>query len=302
MSERLLHEYLTLIIEKIKSKRGMKGPLGDHFDLNRFKKLDDLQPMLVYAGHFLDKLGEGSSRAAFLLSGKYVLKIALNKKGLAQNNAELEVFTNPKSKSIVAKIYASNDQQQWLIADLVKPVASVEEFEQMCGVSWTVFSSQIVKGLKEKDVPHEASKFVKTVLATALENNLLPGDLAQTRSDSKNALGHWGKTPDGRLVLLDYGFTEKVASDHYMKPQAAPGMVAKGQKHEPSNTVNPGNKVKNVNPANDWGRSSDKKNTLVRQPINRSAMTAKPGRDNSDERKTLVKQRPGEHSATKRAG
>jgi hypothetical protein len=91
MSDRLLREYLSLVIEKIRSKKVSSGRLGGHFDLKKFKSLDSIDMMKIYAGEFLENIGEGSSRVAFLFSGKYVLKIALNKKGVGQNEAELDV-------------------------------------------------------------------------------------------------------------------------------------------------------------------------------------------------------------------
>jgi hypothetical protein len=39
------------------------------------------------------------------------------------------------------------------------------------------------------------------------QGNLLPADI--------DSINHWGKTPDGRCVLLDYGYTEDVHKSHY---------------------------------------------------------------------------------------
>ena len=98
MSNALLREYLSLVLERIKSGRGSaeeKERVGK-FDLNRFKGLSNAAEMLEYADKRLQKLGEGTARAAFVLTGRHVLKVALNAKGLAQNEAELAVYTNPE--------------------------------------------------------------------------------------------------------------------------------------------------------------------------------------------------------------
>jgi hypothetical protein len=221
----LLQEYVSLLIEKIRTQKGQKGPLGEKFDLKHFKSLDNINTMLEYAKAFLQPLGEGSSRKAFLLSSKYALKIAINKKGLAQNEQELDVFTNPKSKPVVAKIYDAGSEHQWVISDLVKPLAAENagkrEFEEHTGIQWADFEADLTDFVKKKneitpeDIElmggHKAVAFIQAVVATARASNLLVGDLKEP--------SHWGKTPDGRLVLLDYGFSEDVWSQHYSKSQ-----------------------------------------------------------------------------------
>ena len=226
MSDRLLREYLSLVIEKIRTQKGTKSPLGDSFDINRFKKIDDLHLAVVYAERFLTKLGQGSSRSAFLLSSRYALKIAINEKGLAQNEAEVDVYTNPQSRPIVARIYSSGDANQWLIADLVKPLDNIEEFESLTGTDWVdEFGHWVADGIRNKQVLPGTPPFAKAVIQTALDNHLMFADLAQTdfsQGVHKGLLGHWGKTPDGRVVLLDYGYTEGVYDSHYRKKKATP--------------------------------------------------------------------------------
>lgn len=205
MGANLLHEYVSLMIESIRSKKGVNSKMGSRFDLKKFKSLDNIHMMLNYAEQFLDPLGEGSSREAFALTSRHVLKVALNEKGLAQNQAELDVFTNPKTKGVVAQIYQSDDQDRWLIVDLVKPVKQEDEFAQLTGTDWASFRATLKKGLKGEEVWPD--KFTQAALNVAKANNLMFGDLGE--------MDHWGKTSDGRVVLLDYGFTRGVRDAHY---------------------------------------------------------------------------------------
>jgi len=94
----------------------------------------------------------------------------------------------------------------------------VDEFEQLAGIGWKEFCGYVNAGIKEKHVDPSAPPFARAVVHTALDNNLLRGDLAQqdfTRDPKNDSLPHWGKTPDGRVVLLDYGFTGEVWRSHY---------------------------------------------------------------------------------------
>lgn len=195
----------------------MKGLSGDRFDMKKFKSLPGSDQMIVYANKFLQKLGEGSSRIAFLMSGKYALKIALNQKGLSQNEAELDVCTNPASKAVVAKIYDFDDKHRWLISDLVREISNEAEFKSLTGVRWTEeFCVWTSHGIRMKKVPEnlpDDMEIVRSTIKMAIANNLLPGDITK--------LEHWGKTTDGRVVLLDYGFTEDVYQSHYRKDKPA---------------------------------------------------------------------------------
>jgi len=308
MSSHLLREWITLMVEKIRTEKGGKGKFGDKFNLNKFKSLDSIHIMLDYAGSFLETLGVGSSRKAFLLSGKYVLKVALNEKGIAQNQAEMDVYTNPQSQQVVAKVYSYDPKFQWLVSDLVKPLTDVNEFEQLSGTDWRSFCDAVNRGMKNKASEPNDPKFVKSVVDTALKNNMMRGDIAQqdhSRAPSEDVLGHWGKTPDGRLVLLDYGFTHEVWAAHYSKSSQQPKAKTAGVGALDKTVTAPGGRQR---PPTKPGLGSEPKHapggTLV-SPYDKTAKVQQP-QDDASVTKTVgpKKQKPAEDDAekTKRPG
>lgn len=193
----------------------------------------------------LKELGHGSSRTVFLISPKKVLKVGWGEKGLAQNEAEVEVATNPATKNIVTRIFDYDPKYQWLVSEFVREFKSSEEdkFERLTGFKWNLlsefinevknfenikdvfdflerlfinvtnsqWSSQIKKSFyKEMLKELKSREFV--LFATNLFNimkssNLVGGDIKW--------LAHWGQTGEGRVVLLDYGFSEDVATKYY---------------------------------------------------------------------------------------
>lgn len=212
------------MLEKIRTKKGQKGIMGDAFDMKKFKSIDNREAALGYARKFLEMMGQGSSRAAYLLSGKYVVKVALNEKGIGQNRAEVDVYTNPESQPVVAKVFDAHSQYLWVIAEVVRPIKATNEFESLSGVDWETFCEYVNKGIKGKHLDKGAPRFIRAVIQTALKNDLLKGDLAQqdfSHAASEDVLDHYGKTADGRIVLLDYGFTGEVWSSHYEAGQKA---------------------------------------------------------------------------------
>lgn len=215
--DRLLREYVTLLLEKIRSTK-KDSPFGDKFDLKKFKALENVHQLNAYAESFLQKLGQGSSRAAYVLSNRYVLKIAINNKGIAQNETEVGVYTNPKTRAVIAKVHAFDPDYKWVIADAVRELKSDEDFTQSTGLNWYTFLHQVESIGKGRHLDSEPSDLAKAMGETMKQNNLLMGDIKE--------VGHWGKTPDGRVVMLDYGFTGEVWEKHYsqMKPRnTAPG-------------------------------------------------------------------------------
>lgn len=218
------------------------------FKWNEFKALSTLDQKLQYAQQHLKELGRGSSRAAFLLSNRYVLKIALPQaaeKGMGQNKGELQVFANTASKNYVTAIHDAGEDGHWLVSEIARPLASTEEFQKLTGVPWEQFVSilknhediksefsEIEQGIQmwsrrlknAQSQGNEAGidKFTKNVqnlqqrktnLQKMLNSPVVQGALALMnqagvmRGDILE-VDHWGKTADGRVVLLDYGFTE----------------------------------------------------------------------------------------------
>ena len=215
--ESLLREYLTLVLEKIRSKK---------FNVQEFKRLETPEQVMEYAQSRLKLLGKGTSRAVFVLNSRQVVKVALGKKGLAQNEAEADAFTNPKSKPIIAKIVVADDDFKWLVSELVNPLKNDAEFESLAGMSLSTLRSAVsnakankmttpaapnaLDGAAKKRVPAQSglnSEFVEAVVSFATENKMLWGDILK--------LDSWGKAADGRLVLFDYGATEQIFRQYY---------------------------------------------------------------------------------------
>ena len=222
-NQSILREYVELVIEKVRSKRVVKTKWGSPtFNMKEFQSLPSSEIMMVYAMNYLEPLGMGSSRSAFVLTPKKVLKIAKNPKGIAQNQAEQQVYTDPATADVAAKMYDADDQGRWIIADLVRPLTNPSEFKQLTGVAWQEFVEDLtmtVSAFARKQgmqLRKSAPDFTKKVFSMAEKgsNKLKLGDLT--------VLDHWGKTPDGRVVILDYGFTEDVAEKHYSKSQPKP--------------------------------------------------------------------------------
>lgn len=251
MNNKLLKEYINqIILSEFKS----------NFNWNEFiniydgNKFDITSYYIKYAKAHLSFLGEGSSRIVFHLPNtKYVLKIAKRSKGQAQNETEVDVYTNPSTKSIVSKIYRFDEKYYWIVSEVAREIKNNDEFFKFTGVDIKTFRTflfnisngnidnfeeflnfEIEKIEKLLDNPQrlislgydDSEIFDLNESLIVLKNsfnynkeimdssvNLIKNGLLLYGDLSK--LSSWGKTQDGRLVLLDYGFTKDVFSKHY---------------------------------------------------------------------------------------
>ena len=141
MIQKLIKEYTKLLVEKNRS--GLSKSLrweSPTFDLKEFKALKSSEEMIDYASNYLEFLGEGRARSVFVLNSKKVLKIAMNKNGIAQNSKEFIVYSGVGDTGIVTKIYDSDMMGRWIIAELARPLTSRKEFKESTGLDWDEFA------------------------------------------------------------------------------------------------------------------------------------------------------------------
>lgn len=88
------------------------------FDLGKLNSFWTMRGRLAYARRELHELGKGSSRAAFEMDGERVLKLAMNRRGLAQNAREFEAFQSYKGYPVFAKTLECSEKCEWLVSEL----------------------------------------------------------------------------------------------------------------------------------------------------------------------------------------
>lgn len=198
----LLLEYIKAVVSEAISR---PERAQQHFKLNEFKSLQTLQDIHKYAKRHLQFLGQGSSRVVFRLSGTKVLKVAKDEGlGVEQNRAELDVYTDPQTKRITAKVYDADTNFKWLISEIVNPFNTDEAFESATGISAEIFQDAILdRKLPDEEFTEDEEQFLHAVLKLSSVNDLDPADLV--------SITHWGLTASGDVVVLDYGFRQNMS-------------------------------------------------------------------------------------------
>ena len=133
-------------------------------------------------------IGSGSGRKVFDLENGYVVKVAKNKAGIAQNKSEYKISSIDNSDLFAKVTQASNDFELLIMqkADNIYNISYV----------WKYFNVTSKRQLfKSKELQNIKRRY-----------DLLLGDFARRSS--------WGMI-NGRPVIIDYGFTREVKERYY---------------------------------------------------------------------------------------
>jgi hypothetical protein len=184
------------------------------FDSKSFESLS-LAQKAKYARKHLQYIAKGSSRIVLLIDQETVLKIAINKAGLAQNRTEADVSN--MFPSVVAKVLKASSEVDWIEAEKATP-ATTRDFDKFLGLPTSLFFnflgnflSKVLDGTEVRLISQHhkkayeefaESEFAAEVLDVAGNYDLLKEDLLQ-----ESAWGVVKRNGVPRLVLIDYGIT-----------------------------------------------------------------------------------------------
>jgi len=240
-----LNNLLTYLMKE-QVEESIRTIPGKPFNMREFKAMDDLENIHDYVSRRLEKVGEGSSRTAYIVSSKYVLKLANLTdssydgndeykdedgnwvkaspgaidhgcdKGIVQNEAEANTYMEASTsvQKVLPKIYDYHKHGYWLLTELVKPFNTLEEWEQATGMRWEQLVD-FTKYMLDNEFVHDEydrNNFVDQSVLVALCDLVLKHDL---EPNDICGIPQWGKTADGRAVLLDAGGTKEVLERYY---------------------------------------------------------------------------------------
>ena len=206
-------------------------PIKVHTD-----KLDSLTSFVArkrYMNSNFIAIGTGTGRKVYDIGQGRVLKLALNRKGVAQNSVETDKAMHDWHGTLLPKIYDTDKDDKWLICDLAVAAKS-KDFARLLGVSMdTLFyyieykmdahpSTQTMKLSGELGIgARYLSSKVQEIIDLIINFDLMYRDITRK--------GSWGIIGD-RLVLRDFGLSQAVW-DGYYKPIKKDGRFVYGEKN-----------------------------------------------------------------------
>lgn len=217
-------------IKQVLENAGVKQLYEDYpssFSLDVFSSLPTFKDKIEYCNIHLKKLGAGSSRIAYRIDNEKVLKIAKNKKGIAQNEAEIS-FGASLYPQIFAQIFNADTRTNlWLEMELAeKP--TTQDFKDIFGIPMKEFFGVVAKiievaiGKRMNGKTENSERLYNQFMAEehpffyTLQTYLYdytpqyPADLLR--------LVNWGKVirnGQEHIVIIDNGLSDDVARQYY---------------------------------------------------------------------------------------
>lgn len=223
------------------------------FNMKEFKKLRSFTQRAEYCDSRLKYIDEGSSRIVFEIDDEKVLKLAYNRKGLAQNRVEAET---PREYGIFAEIYDRHPNCYWIEMEKADH-AFISDFNNIYGGknglfsdflqrwSWDVIGAPTLedrvfycwlqpyifyavmsrKNLGKGDPNHTAFEAFESLdeykgsLFEGIKQYILDCPLSTSYGDLQRiaSYGVVKRNGEKEIVLIDYGFNDDVKKKFYKK-------------------------------------------------------------------------------------
>lgn len=214
--------------ERLLHKCFLKEAMGENFSFEELKSIKSFKGRFDYCVRTLGPTqGRGSSRVVFQLSDDKVLKLALNQKGIAQNEAECD--WGVQSYDVVPEIFNESDTDNYyfLVSEYVLP-ATEEDFEQIFDFDFTTFCQCLVAFWKCYNpqgrcyISPMDNQSLEVLLNDSDDLNSFYNYMADYRVPIGDVIriqnyGMTNRSGQPQIVLLDSGLNDDVWNKHYKR-------------------------------------------------------------------------------------
>jgi hypothetical protein len=193
-----------------------------NWNVEEFKKLTSFNQRISYCEDNLIRISSGSSRVVYKIDETKVLKLAKNKKGIAQNEVEIDFSKDYMWDGIVAEIFNYDPNNLWLEMELARKLTA-NEFKTITGLTFEDYcaglryyeSLQKPKGGINYSQPETyddmwENEFSYEILNTVGSYEIPVGDLCRL-----STYGVVNRGGGNSVVMIDYGLTNDVYTGFY---------------------------------------------------------------------------------------
>lgn len=194
----------------------------ENFSFEEFNNIRSYNGKLKYATERLRKISSGSSRVVYQVDNEKVLKIAKNKKGLAQN--ETEADWSKYAYDVTAKVFETSPDFFWVEMELAKKLTPTR-FKQLTNISIQDMQTAM-RALKNRMRPTKFSTFAKlspeqeaeiyeNEFYMDLERFIVDYDMETGDFGRLNSYGEVIREGEAKVVLVDFGVSQQTWNDYY---------------------------------------------------------------------------------------
>lgn len=195
-----------------------------NFVMDEFKQLTSFNARIKYCQERLRRISSGSSRIVYQIDDTKVLKLARNKKGLAQNEVEER---NSGGDYPTAEIFDYDENGLWNEMELATPL-NEKIFLEITGFNWRDYVAVVNNyGNEVGDVNKRSGRKIpvdQSIVEAMWEDDgfvremlTYIGDLGQGVGDlmKLNSYGVVNRDYGKDIVIIDYGLTDDVYDNYY---------------------------------------------------------------------------------------
>lgn len=216
---------MKIIITESQLENVIKKDISEDYptswNVEEFKGLRSFAERIRYCENNLKRIASGSSRIVYMIDDTKVLKLAKNKKGLAQNEVEINASNDYLLDGIVARIFEYDENNLWVEMELARKVTP-KSFEQITGLNFKEFGDCLhyfeldqtntrIKPSKPKSYENMWENEFGMLIFDLIGSYGIPsGDMSRISS-----YGIVSRDEEDNVVLIDYGLTNEVYDSYY---------------------------------------------------------------------------------------
>jgi hypothetical protein len=194
-----------------------------NWNIETFKSLKSFSKRVKYCNENLQRLASGSSRIAYKIDEEKVLKLAKNRKGIAQNSVERDYYVQQSYGDVVAKVFDVDENDLWLEMELAKKLAPTR-FKSLVGVSVEVVGQYLQTKDDEDNGKKNSWRTIKPEIRAELDNNEWVQQVYTLCREVDLSVGDFGRISsygevvrNGKpaVVIIDMGLSKTVWNDFY---------------------------------------------------------------------------------------
>lgn len=196
--------------------------MDDSFNFEELSKIPTYAGKVRYCKRHLGfPIGNGSARIVFQLDDEKCLKLAKNRKGIAQNGAEYDKYA--ESYGVTPNLYDSADDDSWIVTEYVLP-AKQKDFKQCLGIDFNTFRHFVIACYNcyarrpiHTDMSDEyfsqlcdENEWLYQLYCYMADYQLPCGDMLRLAN-----LGMVMRDGEPQIVILDSGLTQQIYDEFY---------------------------------------------------------------------------------------
>lgn len=199
-----------------------------HFNMLEFKSIKSYKGKVQYCEQHLQRIASGSSRITYKIDNEKVLKLAKNRKGLAQNEAEYNSWAI--KCNIGANVFdADEEEYYWIEMELARK-ATAADFKNILGLTFKQVQDAVALIHNNYCRPDKRVYCSNTISDEEIWDENKPwsewmynlssymGDTTLGAIGDLQRISSWGvvkRNGEDDLVLIDFGLNNDVAERYY---------------------------------------------------------------------------------------